>query len=53
MCILYLFPANDKSMSSIADVQLAVERRSSAQIYYLLIAFIAVMLVLLIWLTLR
>lgn len=45
--------ANDKSMSSIADVQLAVERRSSAQIYYLLIAFIAVMLGLLIWLTLR
>lgn len=43
--------ANDKSMASIADVQLAVERRSSAQIYYLLIAFIAVMVMLLIWLS--
>lgn len=36
---------------TIADIQLAVERRNSAQIYYLLIAFIAIMVILLFWLT--
>lgn len=44
--------ASDKGLRTVADVQLAVERRSSAQIYYLLIAFIAAMVILLIWLTL-
>ena len=44
--------ANDKSLSTIPDIQLAVERRNSAQIYYLIIAFIVVMVLLLFWLTL-
>lgn len=44
---------NDKAFSSVADIQLAVERRSSAQIYYLIIAFITVMVILLVWLTVR
>ena len=39
--------------STITDLQLAIERRSSAQIYYLLIAFITLMVMLLIWLTLK
>lgn len=43
--------ANDKSLSTIPDIQLAVERRSSAQIYYLIIAFIVIMTALLFWLT--
>lgn len=42
----------DKSLRTVADVQLAVERRTSAQIYYLIIAFIIVMVGLLFWLTL-
>lgn len=45
--------AGDKSFSTVADIQLAVERRNSAQIYYLLIAFITVMVMLLLWLTLK
>lgn len=45
--------AGDKSMRTVADLQLAMERRSSAQIYYLLIAFITAMTLLLCWLTLR
>lgn len=44
---------NDRAFSTITDIHLAVERRNSAQIYYLIIAFIAVMVVLLCWLTLR
>lgn len=44
---------NDKAFSTITDIHLAVERRNSAQIYYLIIAFIAVMVVLLCWLSLR
>lgn len=43
---------NDKAFQSVTDVQLAIERRSSAQLYYLLIAFITVMLILLVWLSL-
>lgn len=42
---------NDKSLATVADVQLAVERRNSSQIYYLLISFIIVMVILLFWLT--
>ena len=38
---------NDRAFSTITDIHLAVERRNSAQIYYLIIAFIAVMVVLL------
>ncbi len=45
--------ANDKAFSTVADIQLAVERRNSAQIYYLLVAFITAMLLLLFWLTLK
>lgn len=45
--------ANDKTFSTVTDIQLAMERRDSAQLYYLLIAFIATMLVLLFWLTLK
>lgn len=45
--------AGDRSLSTIADIQLAVERRNSAQIYYLLIAFIAIMVILLFWLTIN
>lgn len=44
---------NDKSLQTISDIHLAVEKRSSAQIYYLLIAFIVIMVVLLFWLNLR
>jgi len=44
---------NDKSFSTVADIQLAVERRNSSQIYYIIIAFIAAMVILLCWLTLR
>ena len=44
--------ANDRSLRTVADVQLAVERRNSALIYYVIIAFILAMLVLLCWLTL-
>lgn len=42
---------NDRSMSSIADIHLAVERRNSAQIYIMLGLFILIMVILLIWLT--
>lgn len=42
---------NEKSLATVADVQLAVERRNSSQIYYLLISFIIVMVILLFWLT--
>ncbi len=42
---------NDKALATVADVQLAVERRNSSQIYYLLISFIIVMVILLFWLT--
>ncbi|MCM1369269.1 MAG: protein kinase [Candidatus Amulumruptor caecigallinarius] len=45
--------ANDKKMQSISDIQLALERRNSAQIYVTICCFIVVMLALLIWLTLR
>lgn len=45
--------ANDKSLPTITDIHLAVERRNSSQIYYLIIAFIVVMVCLLFWLTLR
>lgn len=45
--------ANDKAFSTVTDIQLAVERRNSTQLYYLLIAFIAAMLILLFWLTLK
>lgn len=44
--------AGDKAFSTVADIQLAMERRDSAQIYWLLISFIAAMLLLLFWLTL-
>lgn len=44
---------NDKSLRTIADIQLAIERRSSAQIYWLLLSFIAVMLLLLIGLSIQ
>lgn len=44
--------SDNTPFKSIADIQLAVERRNSAQIYYLLISFIAVMVLVLIWLTL-
>lgn len=43
----------ERGYKTIADIQLAMERRNSAQIYYLLIAFIVIMLILLFWLTLR
>lgn len=42
--------AGDRSFRTVADVQLAVERRSSAQIYYLLIGFIIAMVLVLFWL---
>ncbi|MDE6007163.1 MAG: protein kinase [Muribaculaceae bacterium] len=42
----------DSAFSTVADIQLAIERRNSAQIYYLLIAFILIMVILLFWLTL-
>ncbi|MDE7402680.1 MAG: protein kinase [Muribaculaceae bacterium] len=42
---------NERSFRTIADVQLAVERRSSAQMYYLIIAFIIVLVMILFWLT--
>ena len=45
--------ANDKSLPSVADIHLAVERRNSSQIYYMIIAFIAIMVILLLWLTLK
>ena len=45
--------ANDKSLQTISDIHLAIEKRSSAQIYYLLIAFIVIMVILLFWLNLR
>lgn len=44
--------ANDKSLRTVPDVHLAMERRNSSLIYYVLIAFILAMLVLLCWLTL-
>ena len=44
---------NDKSLTTVADIHLAVERRNSSQIYYLIIAFITVMVMLLLWMTLR
>lgn len=40
-----------KRYQSIADLHLALERRSSSQIYALIIAFIALMVALLFWLT--
>lgn len=45
--------ANDGKLRTVADVQLAVERRNSSVMYYLIIAFIVAMVILLIWLTLR
>lgn len=42
----------DQSFSTVADIQLAIERRNSAQVYYVLIAFIIIMVLLLFWLTL-
>lgn len=42
--------ANDRTMRSVADVHLAVERRNSASIYYLIVAFIVIMLGLLFFL---
>lgn len=42
----------DPTFDTVADIQLAIERRNSAQIYYLLIAFIVIMVILLFWLTL-
>lgn len=44
---------NYKGFRTVADIQLAIERRSSAQIYYLLVAFIVIMLTVLFWLTLK
>ena len=44
---------NDRSLSSIADIQLAVERSNSSLIYIILILFIVIMVVLLVFLTLR
>lgn len=43
----------DNSYRSIADLQLAIERRSSAQLYILLCIFIILMVTILIWLTTR
>lgn len=45
--------ANDKSMSTIADIHLAIERRTSSQIFYLLVAFIVIMVILLFWLNMK
>lgn len=45
--------ANDRAFRTVADIHLAVERRNSAQIYYLIIAFITIMVILLLWLTLH
>lgn len=42
----------DQAFSTVADIQLAIERRNSAQVYYVLIAFIIIMVLLLFWLTL-
>lgn len=44
---------NDRNLSSIADIQLAIERGNSSVIYYLLISFIVIMTVLLIWLSFK
>lgn len=45
--------SSDNSYRSIADLQLAIERRSSAQLYILLCIFIILMVTILIWLTTR
>lgn len=42
----------EPAFSTVADIQLAIERRNSAQVYYVLIAFIIIMVLLLFWLTL-
>lgn len=44
--------AGDRNFRTVADVQLAMERRNSSLIYYLLVAFIIVMVILLFTLTL-
>lgn len=44
--------ANDRSLTTVADVHLAMERRNSSLMYLVIIAFILAMLVLLFWLTL-
>lgn len=44
--------AGDPKLRTVADVHLAMERRNSAQVYYVIIAFIIVMLCLLFYLTL-
>lgn len=44
---------NDKSMSSVADIQLAMERNNSSPVYVMLILFIVIMVVLLVFLTLK
>lgn len=43
--------AGDPRLSTVADIQLAMERRNSAPIYWLIVAFIVVMTVLLYWLS--
>lgn len=43
--------SDDKAFDTVADIQLAIERRNSAQIYYLIISFIVVMVLVLLWLT--
>lgn len=45
--------APDSCYKSITDVQLAIERRSSGQLYIFICVFIAIMAGLLVWLTLR
>lgn len=43
----------DRQLRTVADVQMAVERRNSSMVYYLIIAFVVVMVMLLCWLSLR
>ena len=44
---------NDKSMQTVSDLHLAMERRSSRLIYTMLIGFIVIMVMLLVWLTFK
>lgn len=44
---------NDKSMQTVSDLHLAMERRSSSLIYTMLIGFIVMMVMLLVWLTFK
>lgn len=45
--------SNDRNLRTVADVQLAIERRNSNVVYYLLTAFVVAMVILLCWLSLK